>query len=112
MLDKHTLSTIECAVSHECTKKCAFCEIGYKFIAFNPMSLKCGHSICSECDIEQFKGITGRIFCKFCQTSQPVVAKGFATEIIIQTNLDLIIAELREKSKKAINIYKGEINFC
>ena len=56
MLNQQIYQSIECAIAHKCAKdanepkRCAHCEIGYKFIVMEPESLKCGHNICKECE--------------------------------------------------------------
>jgi hypothetical protein len=55
MLNQTVYSSIECAIAHQCAKdednsnKCAQCEIGYSFIACEPILLQCGHHVCKEC---------------------------------------------------------------
>jgi hypothetical protein len=69
MLNQELRELIECAVPHKCPKekdasnKCIQCEIGYSFIACEPILLQCGHHVCKECT-EKLK--KEALKCKIC----------------------------------------------
>ena len=111
MLNAEILKTIECAISHDCSKdknesnKCAHCEIGYEFIAMDPKSLKCGHNICNDCET---RANNGSVQCKFCQEARGQTGvKGAAADLLVNMCLDPLVVELKNKYKNAFNIYDG-----
>ena len=70
MLNQRILNNIECAIPHKCakdnneSKRCAQCDIGYLFIACEPILLQCGHHICKSCEHE---AKNGSLKCKICE---------------------------------------------
>lgn len=113
MLSQEIVNTIECAIPHKCEKeknaanKCAHCEISYKFIAIEPMALKCSHHVCKECE---FKCQTGSISCKICsKKSELTGASGAASEMLAHVYLNPLFEELKHKYEMTFNIYDGTL---
>jgi hypothetical protein len=113
MLNQKILQSIECAIAHKCPKeesrRCAQCEIGYSFVACEPMTLECGHHICKGCNK---KAANGSLKCKFCAKSvQLTASKGIAAESLFECLTNDLVRELREKYATAIDIYDGTDDF-
>lgn len=113
MLNQEILSAIECAIPHKCERetnrsnKCAHCDIGYKFISIEPVTLKCSHHICKECESRVEKD---GMNCNLCnKKSELSGASGAAAEIVVQAYLNPLFDELKEKYKMTFNIYDGTL---
>lgn len=111
MLNQQFFNNVECAVPHKCSKKedsskkCAQCEIGYKFIACEPMILKCGHSICKEC-IEKVQ--KGSLKCNICSADMiNSDAIGSAADFLVQSFLSNLTQELSDKFMASLSLYNG-----
>jgi hypothetical protein len=111
MLNQEIMQSIECAFAHKCpkdadeTKRCAECEIGYSFVACEPIILDCGHHICKLCDKE---AQNGSLKCKFCAKSVKVIGvSGIAADSFFQVFANNLAKELRDKYEAAIDIYDG-----
>ena len=103
--------SIQCAIAHKCPNdeyqaiECAYCEIGYSFIACKPVVLDCGHHVCKECDkiVEN-----GCFTCKFCDKKVKITGgQSLAADSLFQVFATNLAKELEEKYKKAINLYEG-----
>ena len=100
MLYEQLFNNIECAIAHKCTKKednsnrCAQCEIGYRFIAFEPVALACGHYVCNEC-IQKLQQESN--LCKFCIKN---MANSEESELAIKYNMPNLFEVLIEKYVK------------
>jgi len=114
MLNKELYSHFECAVPHKCpretdaSKKCIQCEIGYSFVACEPILLQCGHHVCKECTEKVKKG---SLKCKIC--SAELIRLGndvqnSSSAFIIQMNLPLLAQQLREKFKNTLSIFESK----
>ena len=108
MLSQQILQSNECAIAHKCpkdadgSKRCAQCEIGYSFVACEPITLECGHHICKACD----KNITnGRVNCKYCAKIVKLLGgRGMAADSVFQLIADKLATELKNKYATAINL--------
>ena len=114
MLNQEILQSIECAIAHTCpkdadgSKRCAQCEIGYSFIAYEPKTLNCGHVICAECKNETEQCLR----CKICDKSVKLIAgKGFAAASLFQVLSNDLAKELKDKYAAAIHLYRGIYTF-
>ena len=112
MLNEQFFHNVECAVPHKCAKeldassKCAQCEIGYKFVACEPMTLKCGHYICKVCTENVEKGSLKCNFCSAKMTSTDAI--GSASDFLIQSFLSSLTQELKDKYLATLSLYNGE----
>ena len=115
MLNQEILSHIECAVPHKCpkekdaSKKCAQCEIGYSFIACDPILLQCGHHVCKECT-NKVNEMSSK--CKICSAELKMLANNVhnsSSAFIIQMNLPLLGQQLRDKFQKTLSIFESKI---
>lgn len=111
MIQTQILNGIQCAISHNCAKakdatiECAHCEIDYKFIACEPMTLKCGHHVCKRCQDK----LSPETKCMICgQEANSTVASGVAADVLLFTFINPLFLELREKYKKAFDLYSGK----
>lgn len=111
ILSQEVLNTIKCAIPHKCKKetnalkKCAHCEIGYNFIVNEPKTLKCSHHICKECESKVERG---SIDCEMCEEKRDFIgANGAAADMLAQLYLNPLFDELKDKYKKAFDIYDG-----
>ena len=67
--------------------------------------LKCGHVICNECTSKTQKG---SIKCKTCGSrAEATEASAVAANALFQAFLSQLTDELKEKYKKALDIYNG-----
>lgn len=101
--------SIECAIPHKCTKekaeKCFKCEIGYRFVANEPMALSCGHVICTECT-QKIKN--EKIKCKLCSADMTSAnSSHLMSEHLIRSYLTYLSQELKDKYTKAIHLLEG-----
>lgn len=112
-MNKKVYDCIECALPHKCQKetdtgrKCAQCEIGYKFIAYEPMSLQCGHLVCNQCT-DKIKN--GAYKCKIClneMVSFNVPAS--ASDCLIELKMKQLTELLKEKYKQSLKILTGKL---
>ena len=110
-MNTQVLQSIEFAIAHKCpknadeTKRCAQCEIGYSFVACEPITLECGHHICKQCDEE---AQNGSLKCKFCQKSVRLIGgSGVAADSVFKLLANDLAKELKEKYAAAIDIYEG-----
>ena len=110
-MNTQILQSIECAIAHKCpkdadeTKRCAHCEIGYSFVACEPITLECGHHICKQCDTE---AQNGSINCKICAKSVKLFGgAGVAANSLFKLLANDLAKELKEKYATAIDIYDG-----
>ena len=105
MLNEQILQNIECALAHDCatsSNKCAECDLGYKFIACEPIPLQCGHYICKKCES---KTKEGSINCKFCKKRAACTGGlGGAAEALFQFVQKELFGELRDKYEKALHL--------
>ena len=113
MLSQQILQSIECAIAHKCpkdadgSKRCAQCEIGYSFVACEPITLECGHHICKECDKETQNG---SLKCKFCAKFVKLNgARGIAADSLFQFITDKLAKELKKKYATAIKLLEGNL---
>ena len=114
MVNKQILQSIEGAIAHKCPKdehqaiKCAHCEIGYSFIACKPVVLDCGHQVCKECD-KSIENGCNFLTCKFCAKKiKTTGGQCIAADSLFQAFSNHLAKELKEKYKKAINLYEGD----
>jgi hypothetical protein len=113
MLNQQILQSIECAIAHKCpneadgTKRCAQCEIGYSFVACEPITLDCGHHICRECGSDFENGI---LKCKICAKNVKLIGTpGVAADSVFELVKISLAKELKEKYAAAFKIYEGKI---
>ena len=113
MLNESFYKTFECAVPHKCTaetdssKKCAHCDIGYCYIACEPIILECKHHVCKECT-EKIK--TGSYTCKFCNgLLKSTGVPNPSSDFIIENSMGIISKELKEKYVTAMDLFKSKI---
>ena len=104
----------ECALGHDCarihTKRCATCELDFKFIAENPVQLACGHTICWKCKFNQNENKA-----KCMRHGEAFV--GLDTPIcnfFINQNSSVLFQAMKEKFERTIDMLKSKqkINFC
>ena len=112
MIIQQVLKSIECAIAHRCPnddvkgKRCAQCEIGYSFIACEPIVLDCGHHICRECD-QSTENET--IVCQFCEKNVKLTGStGVAAETVFQFVSLELAKQLKDKFATGLNIYDGK----
>ena len=111
MLSQQIYSNIECAIEHKCAKKednsnkCAYCEIGYSFVACEPILLQCTHHVCKECSEKVEKG---SLKCKFCSDEMKTNVHNFTCEAMIQLCLTNLSQNLREKYVEALNLFESK----
>jgi hypothetical protein len=115
MLNQSVLNIIECAIPHSCaklkdeSKRCAQCEISRSFIACEPVLLKCGHHICQSCEN---KAKNGSLKCKICGLEiKSIDVKNNSAESLIEFLIDDLTKDLKDKYKKAFNLYAGLFSF-
>jgi hypothetical protein len=115
MLNQKLYSHIECAVPHKCSKdahkKCIQCEIGYSFIACDPILLQCGHHVCKECTD---KVNEASLTCRICSAELKRLGndvQNSSSGFIIQMNLPLLGQQLRDKFQNALSIFESIILF-
>ena len=113
MINQQILQSIECAIQHRCpkdtdrSKRCVECEIGYTFVACEPIVIECGHHVCKECD----KNMENRsLRCKFCaKDAKATGAVGVAANTFFQVFANDLAQELKEKYTRAIDLFKSII---
>ena len=118
MVDSDALKCIECAILHTCAKKvngserCLQCEIGYRFIVCEPITLKCNHFICKECKNKLDK--TSEINCKICNAKiESTGLKGAASEAIVKLYLKELTSQLNDKYSLSLGQFEGKkLSFC
>lgn len=110
MLNEQVLQSIECAIAHKCLKdadglkRCAQCEIGHPFVAYEPKTLECGHHVCEECK----EGNENFLRCKICDKNVKINAgNGFAADSLFQVLSNDLAKQLKEKYSTAIHLYEG-----
>ena len=113
MVNESFYKTFECAIPHKCTtdtdssKKCAYCDIGYCFIAFEPIILECKHHACKDCT-KKIKN--GSYTCKFCNALlKSTSVANPSSDFIVEGSLDIMSKELKEKYVTALDLYKSKI---
>ena len=91
-MQNQVLKSIQCATSHnyakekDASKTCAQCDIGYTFIAREPMTIKCGHHVCKECE----KRTSNWSNCKICGAKVELTgASGIAADALAQVFIHL-----------------------
>lgn len=98
---------LKCAVSHECAldhnSKCAWCEIGFEFMAENPVMLACGHAICWYCHFERKET---SFDCKI-HGNTSVCGDGTLQKLVLQANANELFQTLRDKFSKTVQLLKG-----
>lgn len=112
MQNREILKSVECALPHKCakkedeTKRCAYCEIGYPFVACDARILDpCGHLICFKCK-EQIEG--ERFNCNICGCEANCTnTKAAAFETLFHLFLNDLYKELKDKYKNALYMYNG-----
>jgi len=113
MLNQNLLKNIECVIPHKCakdtdkSKRCAQCEIGYSFIACEPILLQCGHNICISCEN---KAKNGSFKCKICEHEiKSIDLKNNSAESLLDFLIDDLTKDLNDKYKKAFHLYKSSL---
>ena len=96
----------KCACPHECTKvNCFFCKAEYNFIVEEPITLKCGHKVCSLCETR----ILGtQLKCDVCAKDDAnIMGKDDVTHPAIRRQFDRFIANSLETCFANLN---GKMN--
>jgi len=112
MLEKELIECIECAIPHRClrkegdsSKKCAYCEIDYTFIAAEPTLTNCAHQICQECVA---KIENSSVKCKICNEELKSLNRvNKAAQLSVKSHLKELTASLHEKFISCTEFYKG-----
>lgn len=105
------LKCIECAMPHKCAKtvngsaSCTKCDSEYRFIVFEPITLKCGHHICKEC---KKKAENENANCKICNENIKITdGIGAASDLFIKMYLKDLTSELNNKYSKTLSHFNG-----
>lgn len=110
MICQEILACLECAIPHECFKessqssRCAQCDIGYSFIANEPILLECGHHVCKAC---KPKIENGSLNCRFCTKRAKTTNVKEAASDLFEALEGELVKELSNKFEATINLYYG-----
>lgn len=107
MIQEHLLDCIECAIGHKCAKDesrpCAYCEIGFHFIAENPIQLTCGHTICKRCSTEYDR----KVECK-THGETSIGFEAISANELIKIKASDLFSTLKETFSRAIDLLQGK----
>lgn len=108
------MEELKCAFPHPCTSKdCFYCKANYDFIVEKPITLKCGHKICTQCDLSMSNKMS--YLCALCARNKqkitiekqdiknPTLERMF--NHILTSFIDKSFVDLKEKMK----LMQGEI---
>lgn len=105
------LKTLECVAhkTHECLKDiepekiCQICELGYIYIAEQPLQLSCGHCVCTNCTSNAQK-MTFK--CKN-HNEVEVIADAHMARLLIENNLNVMFPILKQKYDATMSLFQG-----
>lgn len=103
------LKALECVnhKTHECPKliepdtKCCICDLGFIYVAEQPLQLTCGHCVCTGCSDNHQKS---KFKCDAHDDTE-VAAESHMARLFIRNSLDILFAFLKQK-------YEATVTMC